>query len=276
MRVASCLGIPRLPTSCDATCRWTTLHQATGKMERAIRWSPSASSPTSDHRFLLIDVTGRAFKLNRVISFDGITLHHEALSTYSKVPAFRAFDWSPVDESLIAIGQASGDASVLRMAENSQESYSFPIRSPRPCNAVAFSHHGLLAAGVDRTRGDFCLNVWDVNQRLAMGGPKGSVEPVKKLAASEPITSIKFFKDQPDMLVTGVKGQYVRIYDLRGELVSRDFGYGSDLLQRAEGARLSSSQHGACIIWQLTRWMRIISRPAHQRVTLPSVFGIVG
>lgn len=192
-------------------------------MERAIRWSPSSSSSpaSSDHRFLSVDVTGRAFKLNRVTSFDGATLHHETLSTHTKVPAFRAFDWSPVDESLVAVGQASGDASVLRMvpgAGASQESYSFPIRSPRHCNAVAFSHHGLLAAGVDRTRHDFCLNVWDVNQRLAMKGSRGVVEPVKKLASSEPITSIKFFRDQPDTLVTGVKGQYVRIYDLRGEL----------------------------------------------------------
>jgi hypothetical protein len=40
---------------------------------------------------------------------------------------------------------------------------------------------------------------------------------LRKLASSEPITSIKFFKDQPDTLVTGVKGQFVRIYDLRGE-----------------------------------------------------------
>lgn len=48
----------------------------------------------------------------------------------------------------------------------------------------------------------------------------GGVEPVKKLAASEPITSIKFFRDQPDTLVAGVKGQFVRVYDLRGEFLS--------------------------------------------------------
>ncbi|PLB45674.1 WD40 repeat-like protein [Aspergillus steynii IBT 23096] len=182
-------------------------------METAIRWSPS--STTAEQRFLSVDVTGKAFRLCRVTSFDGQTLDHEVLSTHTKVPAFRAFDWSPVDESLVAVGQSSGDATILRMNSESQESFSFPIRHQRYCNAVAFSTHGLLAAGLDRVRNDFCLNIWDVSQRLTMKGAKGYVEPLRKLASSEPITSVKFFRDQPDTLVTGVKGQYVRIYDLR-------------------------------------------------------------
>lgn len=191
-------------------------------MEHAIRWSPFSS--TTSQSFLTVDVTGRTIKLNRVTSYSPshcsptTTLTYSTVAEHTKVPHFRAFDWSPFDESLIAIGQASGDASILRLTAESQDSYSFPIRSPRHCNAVAFSHHGLLAAGVDRTRHDFCLNVWDVNQRLgAAKTSRGFVEPVKKLAGSEPITSIKFFRDAPDTLVTGVKGQFVRVYDLRGE-----------------------------------------------------------
>ncbi|GAB1204722.1 hypothetical protein APSETT445_003385 [Aspergillus pseudonomiae] len=183
------------------------------EMETAIRWSPS--STTAEQRFLSVDVVGKAFRLCKVTSFDGQTLDHEVLAAHTKVPAFRAFDWSPADESLVAVGQSSGDATILRLSSESQESFSFPIRHQRYCNAVAFSTHGLLAAGLDRVRNDFCLNVWDVNQRLAMRGGKGVVEPLRKLASSEPITSVKFFRDQPDTLVAGVKGQYVRIYDLR-------------------------------------------------------------
>ncbi|KAE8391889.1 WD40 repeat-like protein [Aspergillus alliaceus] len=182
-------------------------------METAIRWSPS--STTAEQRFLSVDVAGKAFRLCKVASFDGQNLEHEVLAAHTKVPAFRAFDWSPADESLVAVGQSSGDATILRLNSESQESYSFPVRHQRYCNAVTFSTHGLLAAGLDRVRNDFCLNVWDVNQRLAMRGGKGPVEPLRKLASSEPITSVKFFRDQPDTLVAGVKGQYVRIYDLR-------------------------------------------------------------
>lgn len=193
-------------------------------METAIRWSPS--STTTEQRFLNVDVAGKAFRLCRVTDFDGKNLDYEVLSTHSKVPSFRAFDWSPVDESLIAVGQSSGEATLLRMdiEGNAEESLSFPIRNQRYCNAVAFSTHGLLAAGLDKVRTDFCLNIWDVNQRIAAANTRGAIgadrhatEPLRKLASSEPITSIKFFRDQPDMLVTGVKGQFVRIYDLRGK-----------------------------------------------------------
>ncbi|KAL4881153.1 WD40-repeat-containing domain protein [Aspergillus karnatakaensis] len=183
-------------------------------MDKAIRWSP-ASTP-AEQRFLSVDVTGKAFRLCKVTSFTpSQPLQHTVLATHTKVPAFRAFEWSPVDESLVAVGQSSGDATILRLRDDSQESFSFPVRHQRYCNAIAFSSHGLLAAGLDRVRNDFCLNVWDVNQRLAMRGSKGFVEPLRKLASSEPITSVKFFRDQPDTLVTGVKGQFVRIYDLR-------------------------------------------------------------
>ncbi|OGE58251.1 hypothetical protein PENARI_c001G00856 [Penicillium arizonense] len=183
-------------------------------MESAIRWSPTSSA--TDQRFLSVDVTGKSFRLCRVTGFDGKNLRHELLSTLTNVPGFRAFDWSTSNENLIAVGQSSGEATILRLDGDSKESLSFPVRNQRYCNAVAFSAHGLVASGLDRVRNDFCLNIWDVNQRLSLaGGSKAFTEPLRKLASSEPITSIKFFRDQPDTLVTGVKGQFLRIYDLR-------------------------------------------------------------
>ena len=189
-------------------------------METAIRWSPW-STPT-DQRFLYVDVARKSFRLCQVTGRTSSgKLQYEPLYTHTKVPAFRAFDWSPADESLIAVGQSSGEATLLRMSAESQESFAFPARNQRYCNAVAFSTHGLLAAGLDRVRNDFCLNIWDVNQRIMLGGSysRGFAEPLRKLASSEPITSIKFFREQPATLVTGVKGQFVRIYDLRGTYI---------------------------------------------------------
>ncbi|PGH17314.1 hypothetical protein AJ79_01198 [Helicocarpus griseus UAMH5409] len=188
-------------------------------METAIRWSPTSNA--DEQRFLYVDVTGKSFKLCKVTSGDTAGLNYDVLSSHSRVPVFRAFDWSPVNESLVALGQASGEAAILRMDDDSQSPIVFPIRNQRYCNAVAFSTQGLLAAGLDKVRNDFCLNIWDVNQRLSVSSSRGygsdrhALEPLRKLASSEPITSIKFFKDQPDTLVTGVKGQFVRIYDLR-------------------------------------------------------------
>ncbi|CAG8898167.1 unnamed protein product [Penicillium egyptiacum] len=183
-------------------------------MESAIRWSPTSSA--TEQRFLSVDVTGKSFRLCRVTGFEGKYIRHEVLSTLTNVPGFRAFDWSTSNENLIAVGQSSGEATILRLDGDVKESLSFPVRNQRYCNAVAFSSHGLVASGLDRVRNDFCLNIWDVNQRLSpAGGSRGFTEPLRKLASSEPITSIKFFRDQPDTIVTGVKGQFVRIYDLR-------------------------------------------------------------
>ncbi|OAT08730.1 ubiquitin-protein ligase E3 [Blastomyces gilchristii SLH14081] len=188
-------------------------------IETAIRWSPASNA--DEQRFLYVDVSGKSFKLCRVTSGDSTSLNYDVLVSHSRAPVFRAFDWSPVDETLVAVGQASGEATILRLDDDYQAPIVFSIRNQRYCNAVAFSTQGLLAAGLDKVRNDFCLNIWDVNQRLSVTGSRGygsdrhALEPLRKLASSEPITSIKFFRDQPDTLVTGVKGQFVRIYDLR-------------------------------------------------------------
>lgn len=187
-------------------------------METAIRWSPSSS--ISEQRFLVADVNGRSFRHCRIESYNGKILRFRTLSTHHKVPAFRAFDWSPRDEAIVAVGQWSGEATVLRMDNNSQ-SLSLPIKHQRLCNAVTFSKTGLLATGLERVRNDFCLNVWDISERLSssasfgQGSGRQYLEPIRKLASSEAITSIKFFHDQPDILLCGVKGACLRVYDIR-------------------------------------------------------------
>lgn len=187
-------------------------------METAIRWSQS--STLSEQRFLIADVNGRSFKRCKITKYDGTKLQHEALSTYSKLPTFRAFDWAPHQETLVAVGQWSGEVTILRI-DDSKANFPLPAKHQRLCNAVAFSRTGLLAAGLERVRNDFSLNIWDVNQRLqavlSPGGrsSKGFIEPYRKFASSEAISSIKFYSAQPDVLVAGIKGRGIRIYDLR-------------------------------------------------------------
>ena len=187
-------------------------------METAIRWSPT--STLSEQHFLIADVKDRFFKRCRVEKYDGNTFRHETISTHSKVPGFRAFDWAPHDESLVAVGSWSGEVTILHI-DNSSPNISLPAKRQRLCNAVAFNRTGLLAAGLEGIRNDFCLNIWDVNQRLpAVSSPrdgpfKPSVEPYRRFASSEAISSIKFFGGQPETFVAGIKGKGIRIYDLR-------------------------------------------------------------
>ncbi|KIV89232.1 hypothetical protein PV10_08816 [Exophiala mesophila] len=187
-------------------------------MESAIRFSVN-SVQNSEQRFLHVDVIGKSFKLCKVTSQTKTDVEYETIHTSTKVPAFRAFDWHPIHEDLVVVGQAGGEATLLNIAEGQQDSLSFQVRSQRLCNAVALNTQNLLAAGLDRVRTDFCLNIWDFNQRLPPAGSKGFVksyaEPIHKFASGEPITSLKFFHNDPQLLVAGVKGQFVRLYDLR-------------------------------------------------------------
>ncbi|KAH8692886.1 hypothetical protein BGW36DRAFT_399655 [Talaromyces proteolyticus] len=243
-------------------------------METAIRWSPS--STTRDQRFLYVDVTGKSFKLCQVTSFDGKGLEYDVLSTHVRVPGFRAFDWSTADESLIAVGQSSGEVNILRMEGDSNESWSFPIRNQRYCNAVAFSSHGLLAGGLDKVRNDVCLNVWDVNHRIMTGNSRGGLaqdrqgaEPLRKLS-SDPITSIKFFRNQPDTLVAGVKGQFLKLFDLRDNSSQAFLSFSTrcvhntaiDWLDENYFASCSSTSDPIVCIWDRRMGQRLTPGPS--------------
>lgn len=192
------------------------------KMEAAIRWSPN--STIDDQRLLYVDIAGKSFKVCKVTSRNerlGL-LDYDVQWSHTAVPPFQAFDWSPSDERLVAVGQASGEAAVLRLDDETQNPIVFPIRNQRSCNAVAFNTQGLLAAGLDKVRNDFGLNIWDIGQKTAVSqarsytSTKQVADPLRRLASSEPIASVRFFHDQPELLVAGIRGHSVRIYDLRG------------------------------------------------------------
>ncbi|KAL9024021.1 MAG: hypothetical protein Q9180_008019, partial [Flavoplaca navasiana] len=178
-------------------------------------------SDIQEQRFLLIDVTGRTFSHCLVKKYNGKDLTYETLCAQRRAPPFRAFDWSPHDESIVAVGDTSGSATVISLDDLQLSPTTLSVRQQRPCNAVAFSMTGLLATGLERVRNDFCLNIWDISRRPLENTSaisslcKSSLEPTRKLASSEAITSIRFFLGQPNTFAAGVKGACIRLYDLR-------------------------------------------------------------
>ncbi|EOD51122.1 putative ubiquitin-protein ligase e3 protein [Neofusicoccum parvum UCRNP2] len=187
-------------------------------MEAAIRWSPH-SQQQSPH-FIVVDVAGNRLRLCEVEHVYKSTVRWKQLAARDKLPNFTAFDWSKTHEHFVAIGSASGEASLLEIdaaRPNSDLTQSFPIKHQRKCNSIAFSTSNLLATGLDRVRNDFCMNIYDLN----VGSFTAQQEPYKKLASSEAITSIKFFPGHPQTLVAGVSRQCIRIYDLRAQYGTR-------------------------------------------------------
>src|SRR5436190_18193907 len=177
--------------------------------EGIIRWSPS---PARDE-FLTLDVNYRTLQRYKATGqavpeqFD-----YEPASKHTEFQIVTAFDWSPKVSGLVAIGGKGGEVQLLRIDDDSNDRIVLPLKLQRSCQAVAFNTTGLLAVGLDRVRNDQCLQIWDVEQRLSKwdASKKGwqsqsnpYVEPLHKLEPSVSVTSVKFFEDQPQMLVVG-------------------------------------------------------------------------
>ena len=164
---------------------------------------------------MVVDVASNRLRLCEVDDFGYKDLKFRDVARRDKLPNFTAFDWSKNEESVVAIGLSTGEAAVLRLDDESDAPYVFSIKHSRKCNSIAFSTQNLLATGLDRVRNDFSLNVYNLESE-----PSSSNEPLRKLSSSEAITSIKFFSEQPETLLAGVSRQCIRLYDLRGTLLS--------------------------------------------------------
>ncbi|KUI62153.1 SEH-associated protein 4 [Cytospora mali] len=185
-----------------------------------LKWSPNPNNDSFlhvnlQHRVVqLYEPTGHA----RRGRFD-----YRKVSKHDDVPPLTTYDWSPSIPGLVAVGSSTGVVNLLRVDDNSNAYMELSLKVARTCLAVAFNTTGLLAVGLDRVRNDQCLHVWDVN-RLATthesgpGFPYGFEpfrEPFRRLEHNASISSIKFFEDNPQTLVAGIKGSGLRIHDLR-------------------------------------------------------------
>lgn len=200
------------------------------KYDSIIRWFPNR---TRDE-FLHVDFERHTIKIHaatghaRLGQFDYKPLYSPI--DLPKLTSYTTYDWSPTQDGLVAVGTSNGEVQLLKVDDVSYATLNLPLKLQRSCQSVAFNTTGLLAVGLDRVRNDSCLQIWDVNQCLSgwdqtkPGYPAPIttiVEPFKKLEASVSVASIRFFEDQPQTLVAGIKSQgYIRIHDLRGEYPS--------------------------------------------------------
>ncbi|KIW06348.1 uncharacterized protein PV09_02810 [Verruconis gallopava] len=182
-------------------------------MEAAIRWSPH--SCPDRQQFLIVDVQANRLQLCQIEGLTSKIVTYKKLSKRDRLPNYTAFDWSKTQPYLVALGAQSGEANLVRIDPDRHDDarVSFPIRYPRKCNSIAFSTKDFLATGLDRVRNDHCMNIYDLQGNNSAG--LRSTEPFRKLASSEPISSIKFFVNQPDTLVCGVTRQCIRLFDIR-------------------------------------------------------------
>jgi len=204
-----------------------------------IRWSPSKDRD----EFFTLELNYHFIQRYQAVGhilperFD-----YQPISKHNDFLSVSAIDWSPKIVGLVAVGGKGGEVQLLRIDDDSNDSITLPLKLQRSCQALAFNTTGLLAVGLDRVRNDQCLQIWDIDQRLSKWNPpkKGwqsqsiaPMDPIHKLEPSVSVTSVKFWEDQPQTLVVGIKNQSLRIHDLRGALyISPSFRCNSDLVVR--------------------------------------------
>ncbi|CRK22686.1 hypothetical protein BN1708_003619, partial [Verticillium longisporum] len=184
-----------------------------------IKWSPLAGH----NRFIHINLQHRVVQLYEP---NGVAqqgrFDYKQISKHDDFPALTTYDWSPSFPGLLAVGGQNGGVNLLRMDDNSSDYIELGLKMTRMCQAVAFNTQGILAVGLERVRMDQSLHIWDLNRlsmdKVAKGFAKDMApftEPVTRLEHSASISSIKFFEDNPQTLVIGLKSQGLRVYDLR-------------------------------------------------------------
>lgn len=185
-----------------------------------IRWSPSPSRDSFlhinvQHRVVQIyEPTGHAQKGR----FD-----YRKLAKHDDLPPLTAYDWSPSHPGLVAVGTPTGVVNLLRVDDGSNAYLELNLKMARTCHAVAFNTTGKLAVALDRVRSDNCLYIWDVSRLSVLnpshpGFPANTdpfSDPTDRLEPSVSVSSVRFFEDNPNVLVAGIKGQGLRIHDLR-------------------------------------------------------------
>ncbi|OIW33927.1 hypothetical protein CONLIGDRAFT_201545 [Coniochaeta ligniaria NRRL 30616] len=185
-----------------------------------VKWSPNAHFDS----FLHINLTHRIIQLYeptghaRTGRFDW-----KKSGKHDDVPPLTTYDWSPSIPGLVAVGTSTGVVNLLRVDDGSNAYLELNLKMSRTCQAVAFSTIGKLAVGLERVRNDNSLYIWDVNRLSSLdsnshGFPADMApfsEPRDRLEASVSVSSVKFFEDNPNLLVAGIKGQGLRIHDLR-------------------------------------------------------------
>lgn len=186
-----------------------------------VKWSPNADY----NSFLHVNLQHRVVQLYKPTGYaKNGRFDYEKLSKHDDFPPLTTYDWSPTSPGLMAVGTGSGIINLLRIDDNSNAYIELGLKMTRTCQAVAFNTQGLLAVGLDRVRMDQCLHIWDVNRLSSLGQsvsgfPQDSLplaESVTRLEPSVSVSSIKFFEDNPQTLVAGIKAQGLRIHDLRG------------------------------------------------------------
>lgn len=154
------------------------------------------------------------------------------VAAYSEFSSVKSIAWCPrkdlADYCILAVGLSNGRVSVLNVGSEVPSNTSlllnqeFSPKAERTCHEIAWSEDepNLLAVGLDKTRYDNSLLVWDVEAKSSITQSPGfdsrsfgSIrKPVFEHGSSEQTVSVQWLPHK--ILVAGVT-KWLRLYDMR-------------------------------------------------------------
>ncbi|KAF7782973.1 hypothetical protein Agabi119p4_2349 [Agaricus bisporus var. burnettii] len=169
----------------------------------------------------------------------------------------KCFAWSPdaTLDDLLAVGVNSGRVDLIRLEAAKQmrgdkltsgPTISLSVRNSRTCNTVAFCDQdtNLLAAGLDKVRGDYSLLIWDITSaipllsfdptspsqdlastvtprvqpsipRMIGDNPRHDPRLLQHHASQEIVSCLTFLPKSVNLVLAGVSFRWLRLFDLR-------------------------------------------------------------
>ncbi|CAL1531728.1 unnamed protein product [Lymnaea stagnalis] len=151
------------------------------------------------------------------------------VATNSELQYMKCVAWYPHKEqkNIFAIAQANGRISIIGFGYNHTDDLvgkEFNVRYNRTCNYLAWNpaERNLLAQGLERSRNEPCVLIWDVNSNNTEVGERSRhsftegpiTKPAVELGAGESSSSFCWFRDSK-IFAVGMANKHLRVYDLR-------------------------------------------------------------
>jgi WD40 repeat protein len=178
-------------------------------MPASIKWS---ANPKNPKHFLIADSKGSRFEQCQFKSTNKSSeLVHDTIAIREIAGGVSAFDWSPLDSNLIALGTET-TIKLVRLQALPGESTTATrwTHSTRRTNAISYSISGQVVCGLERARLEGGVQVYDT----ATVAPN---TPLVSFAYGEAITGVRADPNDANMILAGSPQKGLRLFDIRGK-----------------------------------------------------------
>ncbi|AMD21243.1 HEL037Cp [Eremothecium sinecaudum] len=140
------------------------------------------------------------------------------LNTFKDFSSITCLDYSEAEPGLVGVSEKNGFLrlfNVLQMStddlQGGKDAIDIKVRAKqhRTINSLSINNNGLVAMGLDRSRNDPSLQIWDVNYQSTNSN---IVNPSFSYCSNEAIISLKFI-DETNLLASSTK--LIKEFDLR-------------------------------------------------------------